>query len=72
MIEKEVARRVAVAEERIRKELEVQFVDKTMELEERYKYVLHQPFNRQIKKMKQEGLILAPSTNHSIICRRIE
>ncbi len=26
------------------------------------KYVLHQPFNRQIKKMKQDGLILAPST----------
>lgn len=26
------------------------------------KYVLHQPFNRQIKKMKQDGLPMAPAT----------
>ena len=39
------------------------------------KYVLHQPFNRQIKKMKQDGLILAPSTVddwHQGVCDKIE
>ena len=39
------------------------------------KYVLHQPFNRQIKKMKQDGLILAPSTAddwHQGVCDKIE
>ncbi|MCW4141942.1 IS66 family transposase [Segatella copri] len=35
----------------------------------------HQPFNRQIKKMKQDGLILAPSTVddwHQGVCDKIE
>ena len=39
------------------------------------KYVLHQPFNRQIKKMKQDGLILASSTVddwHQGVCDKIE
>ena len=39
------------------------------------KYVLHQPFNRQIKKMKQDGFILAPSTVddwHQGVCDKIE
>ena len=39
------------------------------------KYVLHQPFNRQIKKMKQDGLILSPSTVddwHQGVCDKIE
>ena len=39
------------------------------------KYVLHQPFNRQIKKMKQDGLILTPSTVddwHQGVCDKIE
>ena len=39
------------------------------------KYVLHQPFNRQIKKMKQDGLILAPSTVddwHQGVCDKLE
>ena len=37
------------------------------------KYVLHQPFNRQIKKMKQDGLILSPSTVddwHQGVCEK--
>lgn len=37
LIDEEVARRIAEAEERIRKELEAQLVDKTKELEERNK-----------------------------------
>ena len=37
LIDEEVARRVAEAEERIRKELEAQLADKTKELEERNK-----------------------------------
>ena len=39
------------------------------------KYVLHQPFNRQIKKMKQDGFILAPSTVddwHQGVCDKLE
>lgn len=39
------------------------------------KYVLHQPFNRQIKKMKQDGLLLSPSTVddwHQGVCDKIE
>ncbi len=39
------------------------------------KYVLHQPFNRQIKKMKQDGLSLSPSTVddwHQGVCDKIE
>ena len=39
------------------------------------KYVLHQPFNRQIKKMKQDGLPMAPATIddwHQGTCELIE
>ena len=39
------------------------------------KYVLHQPFNRQIKKMKQDGLPMAPATIddwHQATCEMIE
>lgn len=39
------------------------------------KYVLHQPFNRQIKKMKQDGLPVSPSTVddwHQGVCEKIE
>ncbi len=39
------------------------------------KYVLHQPFNRQIKKMKQDGLPMAPATIddwHQATCEMVE
>ena len=39
------------------------------------KYVLHQPFNRQLKKMKQDGLSLSPSTIddwHQGVCEKVE
>ncbi len=39
------------------------------------KYVLHQPFNRQIKKMKQDGLPMAPATVddwHQATCEMVE
>lgn len=39
------------------------------------KYVLHQPFNRQIKKMKQDGLPMAPATIddwHQRTCELLE
>lgn len=39
------------------------------------KYVLHQPFNRQIKKMKQDGLLVSPSTVddwHQGVCDKLE
>ncbi len=39
------------------------------------KYVLHQPFNRQIKKMKQDGLPMAPATIddwHQAACDMVE
>ena len=39
------------------------------------KFVLHQPFNRQIKKMKQDGLPMAPATVddwHQATCEMLE
>ena len=39
------------------------------------KYVLHQPFNRQLKKMTQDGLSLSPSTIddwHQGVCEKVE